>query len=104
MRTIWDADPVKMREFYGDPDRAESNEIDFGSSWRTQGNGPWKVIWLESTGELAAFDQSADEVVVVGYAVDLEELRPTLTGWEDHMREPNGLAWLTERCNDTPDA
>jgi hypothetical protein len=42
-------------------------------------------------------------VVVVGYAVDLEELRPTLTGWEDHMREPNGLAWLTERCNDTPD-
>ena len=62
-----------MREFYGDPDRAASNEIDFGSSWRTQGNGPWKVIWLESTGELAAFDQSADEVVVVGYAVDLEE-------------------------------
>src|ERR1700730_10527884 len=42
-----------------DPKRASSEELDFGSSWRTQGDGPRKVVWLQATGELAAFLESA---------------------------------------------
>jgi hypothetical protein len=89
-----------MREFYADHQRAASDEVDVGSTWRTQGEGPWKVVWLEATGELAAFDQPGDEVVVVGFAHDLEELCTRLAGWEDHMAEANGLAWLVERSSD----
>ena len=89
-----------MREFYADHQRAASDEVDLGSTWRSQGEGRWKVIWLEATGELAAFDQPGDEVVVVGFAHDLDELRTRLAGWETHISEANGLAWLVERCND----
>ncbi len=92
-----------MREFYDDPDRAESPEVDFGSAWRTQGRGPWKVVWLEWTGELVAFDVAGDEVVVVGYAEDRDELVATLAGWAAHMGDENGLAWLVERCDNEPD-
>jgi|SRR4051812_2376966 hypothetical protein len=95
---------MKMREFYADPDRAGSGEFDLGSSWRTQGQGPWKVVWLEATGEIAAFDQSGDEVVVVGFVEDVDELSALLTGWEEHAGEPNGLAWLVERCDNQPDS
>jgi hypothetical protein len=90
---------MKMREFYADAERAGSEEVDLGSSWRTQGEGPWKVVWLEATGELAAFDQTGDEVVVVGFAEDADELQAMLAGWEAHAAEDNGLAWLVDRCD-----
>lgn len=110
---------VQMRDFYDDPRRAASDEVDFGSSWRTQGEGPWRVIWLAATGELAAFNAGArtsvptgrlgvramlgggseDEVVVLGVERDRDRLRLALAGWEEHMPETNGLAWLAERCD-----
>ncbi len=92
-----------MTEFYADPERSGSEEFDFGSSWRTQGQGPWKVVWLEATGEIAAFDQGGDEVVIVGFADELDQLHTALTGWREQMGEPNGLAWLVERCSAIPD-
>jgi hypothetical protein len=48
---------VKLKEFYADPRRSASREIDFGSAWRHRGRGPWKVVWVEETGELVAFDE-----------------------------------------------
>ncbi len=47
-----------MKEFYADPERAHSEEVDLGSAWRTQGQGPWKVVWVEATGEVVAFRES----------------------------------------------
>ena len=61
-------------------------------------------MWLEATGEVAAFDQGGDEVVVVGYADDVDHLQTALTGWREQMDDPNGLAWLVERCGEIPDA
>jgi hypothetical protein len=107
-----------MRDFYDDQRRASSDEVDFGTSWRTQGEGPWRVIWLDATGELAAFAAGgrtsvptgrlglgamlggggADEVVVLGVETDLEAVRAALQGWENHMTDENGLAWLAERA------
>jgi hypothetical protein len=48
---------MTIRDFYGDPARSDSREISFGS-WLRQGTGPWKVVWLEATGELVAFNES----------------------------------------------
>jgi hypothetical protein len=42
---------VQLADFYADPERASSKEIDFGAAWRAQGEGPWKLLWLEATGE-----------------------------------------------------
>jgi hypothetical protein len=115
---------VRLRDFYADPARAASDEIEFGASWRTQGTGPWKVLWVRDTGELAAFNEGArttvptgrlgvramlgggteDEVVVLGVDTDLERVRDALTGWREHMAGDNGLAWLAERAATFPGA
>lgn len=46
---------VKYDEFYALPERAQSEELPLGDRWRGDGRGPWKVTWLESTGEVVAF-------------------------------------------------
>lgn len=119
------ADGMRLREFYDDPDRADSDEVDFGSQWRTQGDGPWKVVWLAATGEIAAFNSGRaggtvmpgrglglggllggggpDEVVILGVHPDLDTLRAGLAGWQDQMEDDNGLAWLAERVDELPE-
>jgi uncharacterized protein (TIGR02118 family) len=119
------AEGMRVRDFYDDPDRADSDEVDFGSQWRTQGDGPWKVVWLAATGEIAAFNSGRsggavmpgrglglgallggggpDEVVILGAHPDLDTVRAGLTGWQDHMAEDNGLAWLAERIDELPE-
>ncbi|HZR15436.1 MAG TPA: hypothetical protein VFC33_19530 [Acidimicrobiia bacterium] len=116
---------MRLREFYDDPSRASSDEVDFGSEWRTRGEGPWKVVWVEATGEIAAFNSGRpatpvapgrglgalgamlgggpDEVVILGVHDDIDTLRAGLTGWEEHMADENGLAWLAERVDELPD-
>lgn len=116
---------MRVREFYDDPDRAGSDEVDLGSEWRTQGEGPWKVVWVADTGEIAAFNSGrpttpvmpgrglglgallggggADEVVILGVHPDLDTLRAGIAGWENEMAGDNGLAWLAERVDALPD-
>jgi hypothetical protein len=48
---------MNVEEFYAVPERARSNEKGFGSQWRGQGEGPWKLVWLEATGEFVAFNE-----------------------------------------------
>jgi hypothetical protein len=55
---------VKISAFYDDPDRGASNEINFGGDWQYHGCGPWKVVWLEATGELVVFNDLAQEMGV----------------------------------------
>lgn len=119
------AGAMRVRDFYDDPDRADSDEVDLGSQWRTQGDGPWKVVWLAATGEIAAFNSGRsggavmpgrglglgallggggpDEVVILGAHPDLDAVRAGLTGWQDHMAEDNGLAWLAQRIDELPE-
>lgn len=44
--------PQTVRELYSDPVRANSREVAFGDRWHHPGQGPWKLIWIEDTGEL----------------------------------------------------
>jgi hypothetical protein len=149
---LWDAAAVRVKDFYADPRRAGSDEVSFGSAWQSDGSGPWKVVWLEATGELVAFNEAlspgdayqgwgggaggdgnfvvdmvvgtaidaaidgvirhvtnagerakrrvVDEVVPIGIERDGERLRHALRGWERHMPEPDGLAWVAARCDD----
>jgi len=66
-----DACAVLLKDFYADARRASSEEVDFGSAWRAQGEGPWKLVWLEATGELVAFNES-HENSIPGSAPPLE--------------------------------
>jgi hypothetical protein len=61
---------MKIGDFYDDPKRGASEEVDFGS-WQYHGYGPWRVVWLEATGELVAFNElnlGVDRVSVGGGA------------------------------------
>jgi hypothetical protein len=129
---------VRLDEFYADRKRADSEEVNFGSAWRLEGEGLWEVVWLEATGELVAFSVAALQgwepsgfggdgflvlelaaegirrlfshdarnthadpaaVLIIGVEPALFRLRAALFGWEDHMREENGLAWLAGRVD-----
>jgi hypothetical protein len=125
---------MRLSEFYADPKRANSKEVDFGSAWRSQGEGPWRVVWIEATGEIAAFNESEGlsdaglfytdavevlldmltrpfkarsereevqtaEVVIIGVERDLARLRAAVAGWNLHVAEDNGLAWLAEHVD-----
>jgi hypothetical protein len=87
---------VQLIDFYAERRRAESPEVVYGAAWRTQGNGPWTVVWLQATGELVATQREEGEVVLIGVETDPQRLQATLTGWEQRVGELNGLAWLAE--------
>jgi hypothetical protein len=136
---------MNVEAFYAEPERSRSKELAFGSTWRSQGVGPWKLVWLEATGELAAFEEIppqpyvgepsaggglidlpfsiaiegvaevmrraekrqreplSHEVVVIGVEPERDRLETRLTGWEQHMDEDNGLAWVAGQF-DEPEA
>jgi membrane protease YdiL (CAAX protease family) len=43
----------------------------------------------------------AGESVVIAVETDGDRLRAAMNGWEDHVDEPNGLAWLAEQFERT---
>jgi hypothetical protein len=133
---------MTLKDFYGDPARSESREIDFGS-WQRDGMGPWKVVWLEATGELVAFNETGrqstpgigmvgdnllldltvgiaadaaieglvhlvsnagtsrkrlSEAYIIAVQPDLDRLKSALAGWEERVRERDGMVWLAERA------
>jgi hypothetical protein len=59
---------MSLRDFYDNPGRSDSPEIDFGESWRCEGRGPWRVRWIEYTGELVAFAIGPDADFIGGTA------------------------------------
>ena len=125
---------MKLDEFYADPRRESSREVDFGSAWYLNGKGPWRVVWLEGTGELVAFNEGRsygpnphtnlledlaigfvkrpheddearkaadagwDDVTCLLIEPDYTRLCSSVSGWAEHMTQPDGLAWLGERC------
>ena len=83
MRTI-----TSYQEFMKDPSRKRSPEVDFGAHWRLAhdpGGYPWRVSWIERTGELYAVELGSPErdrrVIVLGHYPNLEEVEAALEGW-----------------------
>lgn len=124
---IRDGCAVRFKDFYADPKRAGSEEVNFGSAWQTARRRTVEVVWLIATGELVAFREVPragwptyfrlvsevlrmlsrpgrtrpdNEVVVIGVEPDVARLPGAVTGWEQHMPEENGLARLAERVDE----
>lgn len=79
---------MKYEEFYALPERAQSEELPLGDRWRGDGRGPWKVTWLEATGEVVAFFALHGPVAYEDSAFNLGE---AVLGWAiglvaDHHR------------------
>src|ERR1700716_3844256 len=105
---------MDLEEFYAaDERRRQSAELEFGRDWHDD-NGRCAVSWVEDTGELYlmrepsagvwgdAFgdmrarhvSEHALEVEVLGVVTRRSGIEAVMSGWEQKMPEPDGIAWL----------
>lgn len=112
---------MTLEEFYSNNEaRRRSPEADFGVWWRNGSSlEPWRVSYIQATGEVYAVKQRGnDEVQVLGVVPpDPDERRPQpgetrwnlrkgtyyrtldriLEGWVEHCGQPRGLEWVREK-------
>jgi hypothetical protein len=114
---------MDIEEFYAaDERRRHSAELEFGRDWSDAGRR-CEVSWVEDTGELYLMrepdggvvgDAFGDmvvrhvsehdlEVEIVGVIEGRELISAVMSGWEQQMTKPDGVAWLRDRI-DTADA
>jgi hypothetical protein len=114
---------MDIEEFYAaDERRRHSAELEFGRDWSDAGRR-CEVSWVEDTGELYLMrepdggvvgDAFGDmvvrhvsehdlEVEIVGVIEGRELISAVMSGWEQQMTKPDGIAWLRDRI-DTADA
>ena len=108
---------MDIEEFYAaDERRRRSAELEFGRAWSGPGEQSG-VSWIEDTGELYLMSEPSGAVTGTG-AGDLEVLHVSerqlsvevlgvvngraaisavMSGWQDAMSRPDGLAWLRDR-------
>ena len=104
---------LTAEEFYANPERERSPELDFGVHWRGEYSFPtYRLSWIEATGEV--YLRTGNEVTILGMVKDdltLEELhrenRPyshlkiekVLTGWQIECGNPNSIQWIKNRLH-----
>jgi hypothetical protein len=114
---------MDIEEFYAaDERRRHSAELEFGRDWSDAGRR-CEVSWVEDTGELYLMrepdggvvgDAFGDmvvrhvsehdlEVEIVGVIEGRAVISAVMSGWEQQMTKPDGIAWLRDRI-DTADA
>jgi hypothetical protein len=108
---------MDIEEFYAaDERRRKSAELEFGRDWN-DANARSGVSWIEDTGEIYVMREPTAAVTGSG-AGDLELVpmsedglvvevlgvvpgRPAvegvMSGWEQKMRDADGIAWLRDR-------
>jgi hypothetical protein len=113
---------MDIEEFYAaDERRRHSAELEFGRDWSDAGRR-CEVSWVEDTGELYLMrepdgavvgDAFGDmvvrhvsehdlEVEIVGVIPGRDAIGAVMSGWEQQMPKPDGVAWLRDRI-DTAD-
>lgn len=76
--------------------RLKSNERDFGVWWKLEGDPiPYRVSWVEDTGELYAVNKN--QVIVLKVISECQRVYDVMTGWEILISETNSLNKLQER-------
>jgi hypothetical protein len=110
---------MDIEQFYSaDERRRQSAEVELGTNWFDAKGSRYELSWVEDTGELYAMLElvpeadswtpfgdievehvSVDSVLVQVICVipTLDEVERILSGWSEHMTEPNGVAWVAER-------
>jgi len=113
---------MDIEEFYtADERRRHSAELEFGRDW-TEAGSRCEVSWVEDTGELYLMREPASTVVgdafgdmrvlnvsehdlvveVLGVIEGRDAISAVMSGWEQQMTKPDGIAWLRDRI-DTAD-
>jgi hypothetical protein len=113
---------MDIEEFYAaDERRRHSAELEFGRDWSDAGRR-CEVSWVEDTGELYVMrepdggvvgDAFGDMVVrhvsehdlgveILGVIPGRDAISAVMSGWEQQMLKPDGMAWLRDRV-DTAD-
>jgi hypothetical protein len=114
---------MDIEEFYAaDERRRQSAELEFGSDWHDE-NGRCAVSWIEDTGELylmrepdsgvwgdafgdmraRGVSEHALGVEVLGVVPGRAAVEAVMSGWEQTMPEPDGVAWLRDRAQHPAD-
>jgi len=110
---------MDIEQFYSaDERRRQSAEIELGTNWFDTAGNRYELSWVKDTGELYAMLELVPDaeswtpfgdievenlpvdqlvVTVVGYVATLDEVERILSGWESHMAEPNGIAWVADQ-------
>jgi len=109
---------MDIEGFYAQNERRRhSAELEFGRDWQDVGGGRSEVSWVEDTGELyvmrepnaAVTGSGAGDlelvpmsehqlgVEVLGIVTGRDAIGAVMSGWEDAMRKPDGIAWLRDR-------
>lgn len=113
-----------LEAFYGDTQRRESREIRFGTGWRSSRYELFEfvVFWVAATEELCVLrtpirdvqsdglvsrfvlgipphtnprSLSDDEVTIEVLArIPAVDLMKRLEGWEDRVKDPDGIEWI----------
>lgn len=119
---------MDIEEFYSaDERRRQSAEVEFGNNWFDAKGSRYELSWVVDTGELYAMLEPVPEadswtpfgdievesmpadrvpVSVVGWFPDHDALERVLGDWQQHMAEPNGIAWVAAQlqANGVPPA
>ena len=110
---------MDIEQFYSaDERRRQSAEVELGTNWFDANGSRYELSWVEDTGELYAMLELVPEadswtpfgdIEVEAVSVDsvlvqvictiptLEEVEHILSGWSEHMSDPNGVAWVADR-------
>ena len=95
---------MDIEEFYQDPRRRASDEIEFGREW-SEGGLRFEVSWVADTGELYVMGEpysrreiSTESVTVevLGVIKGQDAISSALAGWREAMAKPNSLAGVRE--------
>jgi len=110
---------MDIEDFYSaDERRRKSAELEFGTEWSDQ-NGRCVVSWVEDTGEvyvmreplaavtgsgagdleLVSMPEDALGVEVLGVVMGRSAIEGVMSGWEQKMRQLDGLVWLRDRVD-----
>jgi len=94
-----------LSNFYlADYRRRVSHEQDVGLWWRVGAHGPYyRAAWVRATGELyvtrlGPLKDGKGEVMVLGRALDRNQLEEVLEGWQDVCYQPDSMTWLRHRA------
>jgi len=108
---------MDLEAFYeADERRRHSQELEFGRDWADE-SGRCEVSWVADTGELYLMREPAANVVgdafgdmvvqhvsehqlgveVLGVIEGVAAIEAVMSGWDDAMTRPDGIAWLRDR-------
>ena len=97
---------MDIEEFYDqDPRRRASDEVQFGRQWY-EDDMRYEVAWVADTGEVYAMAEPYSRrgittesltVEILGVVEGREAIDAALTGWQDAMSQPDGVAWVRAR-------